>query len=527
MPTDLRSLRAAVLVSLVAAAIVLPTLGQRIVTTSDEARFLLLTRDMLARGTWFEAYVRDRQYRNKPPLYPWAIGALARARGALTEGVGQAPVALAAIGTVFFTVLFGRVLFDLRVGVVAGLVLATSWGFVRHAQLLLPDMLVLCFATAAGVALWRALTTQARGPLVAFWAAVGLAVFAKGPIGLLPVLAGGIWVWWRHGRGEIRRLVSPLGLTLFAGITLLWLVPFLLLGGQTFGTTVLWKDWLAWFIGVPRPHRMLNLVFDALKGFLPWTLLLPLAVPWIRREWRDPALSFATLWSAIPLGIMTFAANPMERYALTFYPGAAVVTAWWLDRHGETVTRAGRVVAGAALATAAVGALLLLAPPWFGALDFPFVAPLSWPAAILAAAAALFGLAFFHGLRQGRPRPLVAGAVLAMGVALGYGGALHVGWENRQEDFRGLAALLERHAAGADTRVFGGRYYQVEFYLGRPLVQIRTIEDLNEYLLPPARPVVLIDERGWYNVEDQVSPKIRILDRMTVRRKDMLVIGDR
>ncbi|MBI3637296.1 MAG: glycosyltransferase family 39 protein, partial [Candidatus Rokubacteria bacterium] len=269
----------------------------------------------------------------------------------MTEGVAHAPVALAAVGTVFFTVLFGRALFGVRVGVVAGLVLATSWGFVRHSQLFLPDMLVLCFATAAGPALWRARAApEARVPLVAFWAAIGLAVFAKGPIGLLPVLAGAVWLWWWRGRREIRRLLSPLGLAAFTAITAVWLVPFLLLGGKSFGATVLWEDWLTWFFGVPRPLGMINLVIDALKGFLPWTPLLLLALPRIRQGWGDPAVAFAALWSAIPLGIMMLAANPMERYSLTFFPGAAVLTAWWLERHGATVTRAGRAVAVAGLA---------------------------------------------------------------------------------------------------------------------------------------------------------------------------------
>jgi hypothetical protein len=44
----------AALLALLAALIILPPVGERIVVTGDEARFVLLARDMLQRGTWFE-----------------------------------------------------------------------------------------------------------------------------------------------------------------------------------------------------------------------------------------------------------------------------------------------------------------------------------------------------------------------------------------------------------------------------------------------------------------------------------------
>ena len=63
-------LRDALLVVALAAALVLPPVGHRLIPTSHEARFALLARDMLDRHVWFDAQIREQPYRNKPPLHP-------------------------------------------------------------------------------------------------------------------------------------------------------------------------------------------------------------------------------------------------------------------------------------------------------------------------------------------------------------------------------------------------------------------------------------------------------------------------
>jgi Dolichyl-phosphate-mannose-protein mannosyltransferase len=126
-----------------------------------------------------------------PRLYPWTIAAASwLGGGRVTEGTAQAPVAVAAIATVLFTVLLADRLFGRRAGVWAALVLATTTGFLDLSQLLLPDMLVARFATLAGWAGWRMVSEPSNRltpPL--FYGASALAVFAKGPLGALPILA--------------------------------------------------------------------------------------------------------------------------------------------------------------------------------------------------------------------------------------------------------------------------------------------------------------------------------------------------
>ena len=78
-------LRDALLVVALAAALMLPPVGHRLVPTSHEARFALLARDMLDRHVWFDARIREAPYRNKPPLHPWTIVAGSWWTGRVTE----------------------------------------------------------------------------------------------------------------------------------------------------------------------------------------------------------------------------------------------------------------------------------------------------------------------------------------------------------------------------------------------------------------------------------------------------------
>lgn len=527
-PRGRLGLARAAVVAVVAAMLVLPPLGQRVIATSDEARFPLLARDMMVRGTWFEAYVRETLYRNKPPMYPWLIVLVSRVGGEVTEGTSQLPVALAAIAAVVLAAFLGARLFDAATGLGAALVLATCWGFFVHSQLILPDMIVLAFATAAGLAFWRAVSGPPSATAwLAFYAALALGVFAKGPVGVLPLAPIAVWLWTEHGWRGLLQLWRPAGLAVFAGITALWLAPFLFLGAGSFGQTVLFKDWLNWFFGVPKPGRVANFLVDFVKGFLPWTPLLPAAALAVRAEWKNPAVRFAALWGAVPLVLLMVADTPRERYALSIYPAATLVVAWWAFAHAADRSSVARATAWLGGVGAAALVALLAAGPALGG-ELGFVPAAWWRRLPLVAPAALVGVFYVSGLRHGRPRLLIHGVAAAMIVALGYGNRLHTEWFNRTNDFKGLAAMLARHAQGAEARVFGGRFFQMDFYLGREFLQLRTAEDFNRFVVDPRHPVVLIDEpRGWRSVRPTAPPGVRILDRMEVRNRGMLIVGIR
>jgi 4-amino-4-deoxy-L-arabinose transferase len=522
-------LGAALVVTAVAALLVLPPLGQRTLATNDEVRFALLARDILERGQWFDVEFRGTRYQNKPLLYPWSIAALSRLGGRVTEATTQAPVAVAAVGSVLFTFLLGDRLFTRRAGLWAGLFLATSYGVFALSQSSLPDLLVVCFQMMAGYAFWRAVhEPPGRRALVGFYAALAFAVFAKGPVGLLPLLPITLWLWSEYGlRGVVPRLWSPVGAAVFALVTLVWLGPFLLHGSESFGRSVVWQDWLAWYMGVPPLRNLGNAVVDILVGLLPWTLVSPLAVYHAWRERRAPAVRFALLWAAVPLLVIVLAQNQRTRYLAPVYPGATLLIAWWASAHAADRTGTGRILGWTSLAGALTIIALLAAPAWLGPEQRPFAPEWSWQALPVVMAVGLLGIAFWLGLSAARPAVIVYGGVGAMVVILGYGVWLYTARFNELWDFPRLAAGIERHAAGGEAGMFGVRWFPLDFYLGRPVRWIGTVEEFNAFLQRGDHPVGLVNGRTWRSLHGRVPPNVGVLEEVTMGGQDAFLVARR
>lgn len=512
----------ALLVCVVATLLILPAVGRQYITTSDEARFVLIARDMLERGVWFDTIVREKHYRNKPPLYPWSIAVLSRLSGGLTETTAGMPVALAAVAAVLCTFLLAEALFGVRAGIAAGLALTTSYGFFQSSLEALPDMLVLGFAMLAVWAFWRAAQApDHRRWLAVFWGALGFSCFAKGPAGLMPLAPAVVWLWSTYGPAGLRKLWSAPGAVVFAAITLVWVAPFVSFGASSFAANVVVGNWLAWYFGFPSLRQVGNAVEDAVVGLLPWTLPAGLAFLLAWRARRDPAVRFALLATIVPLVIVLLAANQRRRYLLPVYPGAAVVLAWWATARIEAAPVARRALAWLGLAGAGAGIAALV---WLGRSDDWFVDARSWSAVPLYVALAGLGAALFVGLRRARAGVLIGGGATASLLLLGWSVYPHAVWLNRTQDYPRLAASLERHAKGGDAAVYGGRYFPLDFYIGRPLVRLRDAQQFNEYLARPDAPPVVLDNRAWDTLQGQIQQPVVELDSVHVRPWDMRIV---
>ena len=525
--------RAALLVSLVAAVLVVPPIGQRILATGpmngdDEARYALLARDMLARGVWFDLRYRGVVFRDKPPLYPWTIAGASWLGGRVTPATAQLPVALAAIATVLLTFLFGDRLFGRRAAVWAALVLATTTGFLDLSQLLLPDMLVVCFATLAGLGGWLMVSgAPDQRAVLLFYGATALAVFAKGPLGAIPVLAVAAWLWAEHGPRGLRRLANPWGISLFAVLTAAWVVPFLALGARTWLKNSVKDDWLRWYLG--GPGKLDHFFPEMLTWSLPWTMLSILAIPVAFKAWWDSRVRYALLWFAVPFVILMLSAHQKSRYLLATYPGQALLVAWWADVHGARHSAVRRVIGWLTLAFAALIVVKLYVPRWWGPdderrylMDTPW-----WVIAPVAVGLVAIAALVFSGLRWGRPALLVNGTAIAMVALWGYGV-----WPLNQRyneiwNFPELAARLERSAQGGEVAVFQHRddWMSIDFYLGRRPQLMFVPEQVNELFNRDRRSIVVMDEVTWERIGRSLTPGARVREEMTIGGQRFLVVG--
>ncbi len=355
-------------------------LGGVAIVHSDESREAGIVQDVVA-GHWLWPRFNDEMLPDKPILSHW-LAAIPCALVGFSETAVRFTSALAAAGTIWWTVEFGSWLWGPAAGLMAGVVLATCRSFFTHARVTRPDtLLVLLLALALGCAYrwWR---DGRRRDATTTLALLGLATFAKGPVG--PALFGatlGLFLVWQR---ELRRLVglgTPAGIVAFAVLGLGWYAVSWAGWGDTFVQQHLLGRYVRNLAGglasggeySPRswyyhlffyPQHLPAIVW-------PWTPLVALALWQLWRQGRlhDPAVRFLLCWTVAPVLVFTPAEWKLRYYLLPSLPPLALLTAPALVQlltvpvRPPRVTRASAAVAAVVAVAAAAGALVYLCHP--------------------------------------------------------------------------------------------------------------------------------------------------------------------
>src|SRR5436853_224572 len=221
-------------------------LGAVVFATNDEARFPLLARDILTRGDVWFPQLNGVVYQNKPLLLAWLIALVSWPIGQVTALTSLVPSILAAIALALVVYAAARDMFGADAGRYAGLVVATSQGFVIHARQAMPDMLLTLFVTVALWQGWRLTRGRPRAWL-GFYGATGLAFWTKGPAGLLPLLLLVVWALVEDRGHRLASLRVPRGLALLAALVAPW--PLIGLLGQPSGLpAAVVNAQMAWYL---------------------------------------------------------------------------------------------------------------------------------------------------------------------------------------------------------------------------------------------------------------------------------------
>lgn len=216
------------IVAAAAALVLLPNLGGPPLWDDDEPRNAACSLAMHRTGDWIVPTFNGRLRVEKPVLVNWLHMAGFTAVGVNETGARLAS-ALLTVGTCLLTMHIGGAIFRPAVGPWCGLAMATCLSTGLGGRAATPDApLVFCTtlalwlfirsartATAGGVG-WRDGPVRlTRGGAMGVGLACGLAILAKGPIGIvLPLLGLGSFCWWQAaidpGRSGalLRRLAS-------------------------------------------------------------------------------------------------------------------------------------------------------------------------------------------------------------------------------------------------------------------------------------------------------------------------------
>jgi 4-amino-4-deoxy-L-arabinose transferase-like glycosyltransferase len=440
---------------------------------------------------------------DKPALLYWLQIASYQLFG-VNEFAARIPSALAALATLLIVYEFGRLLFNAGAGLLAGLVLASTPGFCASAHFANPDALLNALNTLGLFFFWRSYSRSGREWFVLCGICSGLAVLAKGPVGLiLPLGVVGLFLLWSR---QLRILLDrrlALGVLAVIVVAVPW---YAWVGAETKGEFLrgffLTHNY-GRFVSTMENHRGSFLYYPLvlLVGFAPWSAFLCLA-GWValrpvlpKAPSGDSPQPFRFLWCWIGTYFLFFSlsSTKLPNYVLPLYPPLALVTAHFFDRWRRGLLRppawAFPVGLGSlALMGVAVSLGLLAAG---GALPVHALRGGTLPGleqgAVLGLLLVLAAAGGWWCLRRHERTQMViivaSGAVLFVGgLAAWLGTAL-----NPHKAPRELAGKIHAHPAERDFRVGCYEYFQpsLVFYSRRQVERLESQDDALDFLSSP------------------------------------------
>lgn len=297
----------------------------------DEGLHAVTSKEMVLTGDWVTTRFNGVNFYDKPVLFNWLVALSFQALG-FTEFAARLPAALLALGCVIVTYLMGRKMYDPAAGFIGAIILATSPELITLARTVVHDIALLFCITLALYFFYRVIAASGApilSDLVIFYAALGAAVLAKGPIGaMLPGAIVVVFLVTTRRWDLIGKLRLPLGAMIILAVAAPWYIA------------ISWRnsDYLDYFVRLNLNYFFSPKVTHArpfyyylpilLGGFSPWSVFLPLAMVRLlgRKAGRiDNRPLFLAIWFAVILLFFSTASSKLGTYILPLFPPAALL----------------------------------------------------------------------------------------------------------------------------------------------------------------------------------------------------------
>ncbi len=287
-------------------------LGAPAITDSDEAFYAEAAREMVESGDWLTPAFNYEPRFQKPILYYWLTAATFAVTGP-GPAAARLWAALAGAALVLVTAGLARRWYDDDTALLAGAIVATSFGYVALGRMALPDLPLALFITATIAAALIAVGDRVPRPrhwLLAAALAAALGFLTKGPLALvIPALVVAPIVAIERRASRLRAADLLAAAMLFVAVAAPWYLAMWSRHGTDYLTGFFLGDNLERFatdrFNEPRPWWYYGPV--VVGGLVPWApfLLLGLGTTGRMATGRGGAGSLETrlaLWVVIPLG---------------------------------------------------------------------------------------------------------------------------------------------------------------------------------------------------------------------------------
>ena len=445
----------------------------------DESRFAQATAQMLETGDFVVIKYQDEPRFKKPVGIHWLQAAsvsLFSSPEARDIWAYRLPSLLGAMLAAAACAWGAAAFFGAETGLVAGALLGTTFLLSTEAMIAKTDAVLAGATTLAMAALARLYASARDGPAagkgtaMAFWAAIGVALLVKGPVGPMVAMLAIIALAIADRRpGWLKKLNLYWGLILVLVIIGPWAGAVTVATDGGFWSQALSGDLAPKLAGGQETHGAPPGYHTLLAPLLlfPMTLLLPAALVTGWRRRGEPGVRFALAWLVPTWLVFELLPTKLVHYTLPAYGAVCWLAAAALTEPlGRRVKIAGAVLAGL-FGLLLAGAAFYLSSLYGQGADF------AWAllAAALLAAAGLAGA--YMILRREDPRAALA---TALGLGLLGHAALIAGlaprldplWLSRRtEAAMAKAQLLPRQGiADAPVTVAGYAEPSLVFALG-------------------------------------------------------------
>lgn len=380
---------------------------------------------------------------------------------------------------------------------------------------------------------------------MAFYILLGLAVLAKGPVGIvLPglVVVGFLSVVGRLRQVLLREMHLIWGSLVFFAIAVPWYILVIQANGQAYIDSFFGYHNFQRFTSVVNGHDapIYFYVLVVLLGFAPWSIYLPVAIArlrfWRWRQWqqqpRQTQLSlFALVWFAVIFGFFTVATTKLPSYVLPLMPAAAILVGLlWSD----VLTRPHQPQKG--LVISAIFNLLLfvvfavgglLSPNWMtGDSSMPNIGQAVRDSQIMVWSAGLWSVTAIAGLilllrRQARWLWLVNGISVVAFIAFIAMPAFFLVDEQRQLPLREISeTIVETHRPKEPIVMLGFKKPSVVFYTQKPVKYFYPPEQAGQYARrmlrrPDTNSVLIVGEQAKMINTGFAPDQMEVLETLT------------
>jgi 4-amino-4-deoxy-L-arabinose transferase-like glycosyltransferase len=313
-------------------------LGSRPLWNVDEGMHAVTSKEMVLTGDWITTTYNGEKFYDKPILYNW-FAAIAFLLFGFTEFAARLPAALLGFGCVVLTYLLGRKMFGPTTGFLGGMILTTSGMFIALSRFVVQDIALVFFMTLALYFFYLGYTSEPHRKtwFLLFYASLGFAVLAKGPLGvLLPGMIIGLLLLLKGRLSFLKEMEMGWGVLIFLIVAAPWYV-LISLNNSDYAGYFFIENNIMRFLSPNALHAGPFYFYLPLLigGFSPWSFFLPLAfIHVFRGGWRgmNDGTLFVVLWISVIFLFFSVASSKGNAYLLPLFPAASLLVAiLWRD----------------------------------------------------------------------------------------------------------------------------------------------------------------------------------------------------